>query len=455
MLQVSLEMNAISISILVILVAVVLFAPRRWAMLAMAAGTLYLTQGNAIEILGLNLFAVRFLEMASFARVMARREFTLSKLNEMDRPFIILYLYTTIAFVLRSDAGQAYQIGLVVDAILCYLIFRGLIEGMDDLRWFLSVFVILLIPYVALLVAEMHTGQNPFSMLGGKVPTEMLRGDRLRCIGSFRHPSLLGSLGASLLPLYIGLSFSRPRRLYAVVGIIVSLAVVGFSNSGGPLTFAAFGVLGWSLWSFRERMREIRRVAVASIIALALVMKAPIWYLPTHITFLTGGDAWHRSYLIDVAVRHRHEWWLWGMAGSKTSDWFAYALATNAGADITNQFIAFGLSAGLMAIVLFIWLLIRAFRSLGKSLTAVRLASPMPCETEYLLWGLGVMLAGHIANFTAITYFDQFYVIWFMQLAWISTLTHEAQTVDREAPSASIAAPVGVPGKNLVVFDKQ
>lgn len=431
-------MNALSTSVLACLIVVVLLTPRRWALLGMAASTLYIIQGNGVEVLGFHLFPVRFLEIAGFARVMARREFSFSKLNGIDHAFIVLYSFTTVVFMLRSTEGQAYQIGLAVDAFLCYFTIRGLGGRIRDLRWFLHAFVIVCVPYLALLLIESKIGHSPFAIINTALGPDILRGDRVRCIGSFRHPSLLGSLGASFLPLYIGLSFSKSKRLYSITGVVFCMAIVGFSNSGGPLAFAAFGVLGWALWVLRDKMRLIRLVGLAAIIATALLMKAPIWYLPTHFSF--GGDAWHRSYLIEVAMHHFGEWWLWGMPLSKTTNWFAYALAINGDADITNQFISFGLSSGLMAVVLFIWLLIRAFRSLGRELAAVRLASVRPSETEFILWGLGVMLAGHVANFTAITYFDQFYLIWFMQLAFISNLTHGYGYA--HIPSVSIATPV-------------
>jgi hypothetical protein len=94
-----------------------------------------------------------------------------------------------------------------------------------------------------------------------------------------------------------------------------------------------------------------------------------------------------------------------------------------AGADITNQYISFGVAAGLGAIALFILLLTRAFSNLGKALAAVRSSSHRPSEDEFLLWGLGVMLVIHIVDWFGITYFDQMYVIWFMQLATISSLS--------------------------------
>jgi hypothetical protein len=330
-------------------------------------------------------------------------------------------------FLLRSNEGQAYQVGRTVDAMLCYFIFRGLVGDMEDFRWFLSAFAIMLIPYVALLLVETLTNHNPFSLLGGEVPPVNFREGRIRCFGSFRNASVLGSLGASFFPLYIGLFLSKSRRVFAIIGTILSLGIVWFSNSGGPLGFTMVGVLGWISWLRRGRMRLIRRVGVILIAVLVLIMKAPIWYLPAKFGFITGGDAWHRAYLMDVAFQHLKEWWLWGMPEKETSEWLPYTLDSTHSADISNQFISLGLAAGLMAIALFVWLFIRVFRSLGKELSATRLASPRPCGNEYLLWGLGVMLAGHVVNLLGITYFDQFYVIWFMQLALISTLTHQGR----------------------------
>ena len=415
-------MNLISTSILIFLIAVVLFSSRRSALLAMAAGALYLTEYASVDIASFHMFAMRFLEMAGFIRVMARREFSFSRLNRLDSLFLLFYSSMTIIFLLRSNEGQAFQVGLFADATLCYFTFRGLAEDIEDLRWFLCAFIFLLIPYVFLLFVEMWTTQNHFSILEGGHAPKFFRAGWLRCTGSFREYSILGSLGASFLPLYIALGLSKSKRSYALTGIMFCLAIVVFSNSGSPLVLACLVVLGWTLWPLRDRMLFIRCLGLAGIAALVLVMKAPIWYLPVHFTF--GGDAWHRSYLIDAAVQHLGQWWLWGMPMSKTANWFTYRL--NGAADITNQFLLFGLAAGLTAVGLFVWILRRAFGYLGEELATVRLlSSAEPCEAEYLLWGLGIMLAVHVANFISITYFDQFYVIWFLQLAYISNLTLE------------------------------
>ena len=227
-------MNLLGAAILGILIAVVLFASRRWAVIAMMTGVLYLTQGQAVQVMGLNMFAVRFLELAGFVRVIARREFLFSTLNEIDRALLLVYSYTAIVFLLRSNEGQTYWIGRATDAFLCYLTFRGLIENMEDLRWFLRNFLLILAPYTALILIESLTGNNPFYLMADISYGEWFREGRLRCYGSFPHPSLLGTLGASFFPLYIGLAFVKAERRRALIGVGLCLVIVLASNSGGP-----------------------------------------------------------------------------------------------------------------------------------------------------------------------------------------------------------------------------
>ena len=415
-------MNSIGGGILALLIALVLFAPRRWALLGMMAGVLYLTQQQAIDLLGLNLTAIRLLELVAVARVMGRREFSFSRLNGIDRALLLVYGYTTFVFLMRSDSHQVQMVGTMVDATLCYFTFRGLIRDMEELKWFLRTFVIILVPYVTLLSVEMLTLNNPFTLMGALTWGD-LRDGRIRAMGSFRHPSLLGTLGASLLPLYIGLMLARCDRIRALAGIGLCVGIIFLSNSGGPLNAAAMGVVGWLCWAVRMKMFIVRRILVGMIVFLALVMKAPIWYLIARLSSLSGGGGWHRARLLDMGFTNFDQWWLAGMEIERTKDWLPYALGITGGADITNNFLAFGLDAGLLAMGLLIFLLIRAFRALGHALAIVRYASTSK-ETEYLLWGLGCVLLVHVVTWFGITYFDQIYVVWFMQLAAISSISH-------------------------------
>lgn len=418
-------MNSIGASIVFLLTVVILFAPRRWALVGMMGGVLYVTQQQAVDVLGLDLTAIRLLELAGFSRVVVRKEFVLSKLNAIDRSVLLLYGFTTLVFLIRSDVGQVAMVGSLVDASFCYFTFRGLIKNIEELIWFLRVFVIILVPYVALLSVEMLTQKNPFALMGAGTWNFELRGGRIRCMGSFRHPSLLGTLGAAVLPLYIGLIFTRKNRIRACAGIGLCLGIVLFSNSGGPVSAAAMGLVGWLFWVARTKLVYLRRIIAVMFVCLAIVMKAPIWYLTARISSLTGGGGWHRSRLMELAFQNLDKWWFAGMDIAQTIHWFPFVIEATGAADITNEYLAFGLNAGLPAMALFILLLVRAFRVLGQALTIVRGTLRAQNETEYLLWGLGCAVLVHIVTWLGITYFDQIYVLWFMELAAISAISQE------------------------------
>ena len=160
-------------------------------------------------------------------------------------------------------------------------------------------------------------------------------------------------------------------------------------------------------------------------VILALLMNAPVWFVLARVSSLSGGDGFHRSELLNQGFIHLGDWWLAGMNIQDTSAWFPYTVEATGGADMTNQFLYYGIVAGLGAMVLFFALLVRAFKNLGAALIAVRTRAPTAAAEEFIIWGLGVMLAAHLVNWLGITYFDQFAVVWYMQLAAISNLCLE------------------------------
>lgn len=441
-------MNSIGASIVTLLMTTVLFGSKRWALAGLIAGVLYLTQYQAIDVLGLNITAIRLLEVAGVIRVIARRELSPSKLNAMDGTVLLTYGYVTLVFLIRSDRGQGEILGFMVDAAFCYFIFRSLIESADDLEWLLGVLVVFLAPYVVLLLIETSFRHNAFTFMGGGTWSSELRGDRIRCMGSFRHPILLGTFGASLLPLYIALAVVGNHRVRAAAGIGLCAGIVVLANSGGPLSAAVAGVVGWLFWPARRKMHAVRLALVGIFIVLTLIMKAPIWYLPARVSLLSGGGGWHRSYLMDVAFSNLDQWWLSGLDLSETKQWFPYVVEVTGAADITNSFLDFGFKGGFLAIVLVVLVFTLAFRNLGGALRAIRYASTTirRYTTEYLLWGLGCSLLVHIVTWFSVTYFDQMYVIWFMHLAAISSISTGVLHLGRRGGTALIGHKFGMAG---------
>lgn len=435
-------MNALGASVLAVLLAMAWLAPRRWALLSMLLGVLYLTQQQSLDVGGFNLTAIRLLALGAFIRVVVRGEYKDIRWSGIDRGLVLLYVYTTAVFLIRSDRRQGETVGTAVDVMLCYFSFRALLVDIASLQWLLRALALALIPYVALLTIEMFSGTNAFQLLGA-LTRDDLRDGRIRAMGSFRNPSLLGAFGACLLPLYLAQMGQRGMRLMAGTGILACVAIVLLSNSGGPVSGAAISVVGWLFWRLRHNMSLVRRSMAAAVAVIALAMNAPVWYLLERISGISGGSGWHRAHLLEMASRDLGQWWLAGMPLEQTRDWFPYVLGLTGVADITNAFVEFGLKAGIGAIALFVLLLIKAYSAIG---TAMHAEPQRPMPELLALWALGCALAVHIATWLGITYFDQIYVVWLMQLAAIASLTQQrgiglaGAGGSRPSPSRSPAA---------------
>lgn len=444
-------MTGLGAAVLALLMTVVLFAPRRWALVGMAAAILYLPLGLSADVGGLNLYAVRFIELAGFVRVVARKEFDLSRLNKIDTAFLQLFVYTLSVFVLRSSEGWTFQLGVATDAVFSYFAFRGLIRDQEDLRWFLNGVALLLMPYASLVVVETVTSNNPFARVGGveliRAGDAWFREGRLRATGSFGHPSLMGSVGAAFLALYVGLWLSGVHRSLAIIGGASCLAMVWASNSGGPAGSVLAAGIGWMLWGMRTRMKIVRRGLVAGLILLAIVMKAPIWYLIARFSNIAGGDGYHRSALIDAAFRHLDQWWLAGMRPEETATWLPYTNNLTGAADMTNHFLVFGTTAGLGSMILLIVVLTQGFRHVGRALVISRSRPEHGRELEYLGWALGVALGVHIFSWLGIGYWDQSNLVWFLHLAIVSSVTENIIQA-----RSSLPMPAAVPESRQIPY---
>lgn len=417
-------MTILGFILLIPILCVAFFAPKRYAALALIAGVLFLPQGVAINIAGINVFALRFIETATFIRAIKNRELSSIGFNRIDRLLLILYPLSATIFVLRSSVDIVYQLGVAIDALLLYFSFRSLITTVKEFRQLLSDLVLILVPYAIAVLLEAITRINPFTYIDPGIFSDWTRNDRLRCTGSFRHPSLLGSFGATFVPLYIALYIDRTNRARAVVAIICCLILVVASNSGGPLNCLLFALVSYALWPLRKRMAMVRISLVVAITLLGFIMKAPIWYLPSKASAFSGGTGWHRSYLMEMAANHFDLWWFAGMDIKNTADWFPYQLLATGGADITNQYLVFGFTSGITSVILLLMLITRAYGAIGRHLATLESGAIIDLPKRHITWALGATLTAHIVNWLGIAYFDQSIAIWMLHLSAISAVTY-------------------------------
>jgi hypothetical protein len=141
-------------------------------------------------------------------------------------------------------------------------------------------------------------------------------------------------------------------------------------------------------------------------------MKAPVWYLIARVDFV-GGHGWDRAYLIDQSIRHFSSWFLFGSKDNASwgpSTW-----------DTCNQFANEALTGGTLTLVLFIALLTRGFRAIGR----VRRLAAGDRPEEWFIWSIGAALFTHFIAFFGIAYYDQTKLLWLAFLAMICAATEK------------------------------
>jgi hypothetical protein len=414
-------MNPIGICLTLVFVGWVFCLSRPAAALGILAAVCYITQGQMIIVGGFHLTAIRIVLLAALVRTLARGEFQTLKLNRIDKAVLLYSITSALIFIARQGSieGLVGQIGISYNILFAYFVFRCLLTNYEEVQSFLGGAAILIIPLALFLALESQTGANMFYMFGGVPSGDEFRDGHYRCQATFRSPITVGTLGATLMPLFVGMWLGSLRRGLAVVGLVGATIIVMCSRSSGPLLAYGAAVFGLLFWLVRDSMKVARRGFVVTIIALHLYMKAPVWFLMGRISDLVGGGGWHRAEIVDAAVNYFGNWWLWGT--NNTSNWVGTQLSFG-GADLTNQFVAEGVNAGLISMIFFIWIIVRGFKDLGLSMKKVYGDSP---KTTKLLWALGAALFGTVVNFFSVSYFDQIDVIWWALMAIIATLTDE------------------------------
>jgi hypothetical protein len=414
------SVNDLGLALLLFLGIFVFLLPRRFVFVPLLLSACYMTLGQVIVFAGLSFTIYRIMILTLWIRIFMRREIQAFTLNGLDKAIIFWVIASFVTGILLepTTATVINRLGLIYDALGIYLLFRFLIREFDDISRIINCLAIAAVPLAIAMLIENVTARNAFSLFGGVPEMSLVREGRVRCSGSFAHPILAGTFGATLIPLFVGLWFRKGSpRVLAIVGTIAAATITLTSSSSGPLMSTVLGVIALALWRFRRHMRFLLWVGLFTLIALHFIMRAPVWYLIARISNLSGGDGWHRADLIDAAINHLSDWWLFGT--TYTTHWIMHDTSNNPGmVDITNQYILEGVKGGLLKLVLFVTIIVIGFRKLGGG---IQLTKNQPFATRFTMWTLGCALFVHVVSFMSVSYFDQTWIFWYLLLAMIST----------------------------------
>ena len=185
-----------------------------------------------------------------------------------------------------SQAGE--QAAFCIQAFGGYFLLRYLIQDEEDIVRIAKAFAVVAAILGVCMLNEHVRNVNIFGYLGGAPMAPEWRNDHSRAQATFGHSILAGCFGSTLVPLFFWLWKSGNARVLAAIGMMGSTTMMLMSNSSTPLLAWVAGVGALFLWPIREHMRTVRRGLVISLIILAIVMKAPVWFIIAHINVIGG-----------------------------------------------------------------------------------------------------------------------------------------------------------------------
>ena len=378
--------------------------PRRLAFVPLLIAACHLADVQVMP----GLTVVRLVIIAGLLRALADGESGWSLRHPLDR-LLVAWACWAILSAFGHVAKANYDpltmhVSLAFDYVGTYLYARAYLKDPADFIRFSKSLALVLAPLALFLLEEKITGRNIYAAVGAAFEQSWVREGHVRAAGPFGNAILAGTVGGVYFPLMV-LLYRRYRR-FAFAGGTACAVIVCCSASSGPYMSLLAGLTALAFWRWRGRMRQIRMGIIAVIVALAMVMNAPVWYLIAKIDIVGGSTSWHRAELINQAVRHLGEWWLIGT--DYTRHWMPYGIEWSKDqVDITNHYVQMGVSGGLLLMLIFIAILFKAFQLLGRRMQAMRrIGDP----TEFMLWCAGASLFVHAFTFMAVSYFDQSYV---------------------------------------------
>jgi len=435
----------VAISMIAAIVLMV-WLPRKYAVVPFLLALFLLPAGQELHVGGVHLYVPRIIILFGLGRLLAAKLGSKARIlpggwNDLDKIFTCWAILRSLAVVILnsgSTSAMVYQTAFLWDTLGCYYILRFLIRDTNDIVRVAKTFAIIVGILGMIMLNERFRDQNLFGYLGSGPIVPQMRGSNIRAQGPFAHPILAGTFAATLLPYFIWLWQSKRSRRIGIIGVVGCTAMVVSSASSTPL-LAYLAVLGGiCFWPLRGKMRTVRWVFVALVVALQLVMKAPVWFLIARVDLVAGNSGYHRAMLIDTMVRHFSDWWLIGT--NKQATW-GFEMD-----DTCQQWVAEGGVGGLAGLSCFILLIARAFGRIGKA----RKRKSTDSRQQWLLWFIGVALFSHCVGYFGISYFDQTRFAWYVLLAVVSAATARSVARKVKAPSMLLSSSPGYLSADLV-----
>jgi hypothetical protein len=411
-----------AILIAMILSIILIFVlPRRFIVIPVLLMTFLSPWGQQLYIAGVHLFVPRILILFALLRVAfinpnSPKSRFAGGWSPLDTVFVLWLIFRAATFIIlfQGDSGAIiYESGFIWDVLGGYILLRWLIQTEDDIVRVVKVFAAVALVCGVAMVNEKLRGQNVFGYLGSLPLTPEIREGSIRAQGPFAHPILAGTFGITLVPLFWWLWHSRKTKLFAILGFIGSTLMMLTCASSTPLFGYLACFIGLAFWPLRNRMRLFRWGVALALVAVHLVMKAPVWFLIARVDLIAGNSGYHRAELIDQCIRHFSDWWLIGTTASGTWGFDMW--------DLSNQFVAEAETGGILTFICFVLIISRSFSRIGNARKIAE--NQKDTKQEWFMWFLGISLFAHVVSYFGISYYDNVKIYWCAYLAIVAAAT--------------------------------
>ena len=279
---------------------------------------------------------------------------------------------------------------------------------------------------------EHTTLENLYHIFGGVPEKPAVRSGEVRAQGPFGHPIYAGVFWITFSCFFIWRAIIVPtliRKLFWVIAIGSAL-VIGFSTSSSTpiMAFAAIS-LCWCAYIFRDYRGYFLPTLLLTVVALHIVMKAPVWHLISRVGTAEGSTSHFRFRMVDAFIRNIDEWFITGT--QSTAHWFW------GGQDIVNQFVYFGVRGGAITLFLFLIIVFLVVKHLSKRFEVYQRKN-MP--ERWMIWAFIVSICSTLITFIGVSYFAQLeiqlYFIVFGAMALVRNTANEPNAQEHRSPNS-------------------
>lgn len=374
----------------------------------------FITSMQRVVLGSFDFTMLRLMMMAGIARAAIRNDARLLEWSRMDSAFAAYVLVASLTYIMlwRNSSAIVNRLGFAFEAVLSYGLIRMYVHSEAQVTTLIRGLAVVFLAIAFFMLIEQATRYNAFSVFGGVSPITGIREGRLRAQGAFSHPIMAGTFGATFAPLFWALASrgGRSDRRYAILGGAGAVVIVWASSSSGPVISLLASLFAVGMWNYRQYTPILRRGFVLMLLALHIVMEAPVWHLISRVDIVGGSTGYHRYALIDAAIRRFPEWAAYGV---RTSGHWGWGLN-----DVTNHFVLQAVRGGFLTLVAFIILLRAGFRSVSRSIED----NDANEAGQKLRWAWGSVLFSHCVSSFGVSYFGQMTYFFYLTLAIIASL---------------------------------